>query len=473
MPLFRFLPVLCFCYLTVFAGEQPIARLIVDASGKITIESPATTARPETQATNNGSARALPLEGQRTWVTAPLVPAGEASRWNPMPAEVDRGLPLPDLATKFFYGSCLGDGTITTELRFINLGPGDAPPFRVAFYLGETPTSYRETLYAFSDFTEGLAAGETAMVTGSAPAPDGLKGDFYVFVSLDDLGEVTESSEANYGLSEDFVTLPCAGGQPDLAVTRTEVICSSTQRLTLDVEISNIGVAGVGPSQLQIFLKDENDRLQPLHDLEVLGFNPDTRWSFQYSWSATQMLQGVYRLYAMIDSNEVVDESNEMNNVGESWGLGLPCTNSLPDLLVDEVVATRLRGNWVDLQATLRNQSVVSAGPFLAGLYASDDADITPDDLLLMEMELPVGLPAGGLEDVTAEEIFLETGTYFIGAVADVDDQVVEAEETNNTGGLSGSRDFAPPLGQTAEFWDDVAIWEGGTLLELLLQLAE
>ena len=109
-----------------------------------------------------------------------------------------------------------------------------------------------------------------------------------------------------------------------------------------------------------------------------------------------------------------------------------------PDLVVSALTApTRAgAGQTIAVSNTVKNQSTVSAaGASDVALYLSTDAVIDPaTDQLLTTRSVP-GLAPGAVSAATTSVKIpdgLAPGTYFIGAVADPADAVVEASESNN-----------------------------------------
>ena len=121
----------------------------------------------------------------------------------------------------------------------------------------------------------------------------------------------------------------------------------------------------------------------------------------------------------------------------------------LADLRVTNVDGLPSQWNATErltVSVTVRNQGEGNAGIFLVGLYASVDPIITTDDELIGSsstsgileggdfsvvtitvppLSVPSGLVSQGVED-------LDRGNYYLGAIADIQGQVDEADEGNN-----------------------------------------
>lgn len=110
-----------------------------------------------------------------------------------------------------------------------------------------------------------------------------------------------------------------------------------------------------------------------------------------------------------------------------------------PDLVVSSgppsVPAQVVRGGTVTFtQWRVRNDGS-AAGAFSVGFFLSADAQITADDMLLGQAPRSGGLAAGaetvGTNTVPVP-VDLGCGTYFLGILADDEDDVGETDETNN-----------------------------------------
>ena len=146
---------------------------------------------------------------------------------------------------------------------------------------------------------------------------------------------------------------------------------------------------------------------------------------------------------------------------GGGGGGGAPTTppGPLADLMVAKVDGLPSQWNARDsftVSVTVRNQGEGRAGAFLVGLYASEDRIITTGDELIgssptsgileggdsrvvritvSPLSVPSGLVSQGVED-------LDRGNYYLGAIADIEGDVDEADEENND---DHARNTPPP----------------------------
>ncbi len=116
-----------------------------------------------------------------------------------------------------------------------------------------------------------------------------------------------------------------------------------------------------------------------------------------------------------------------------------------PDLVMTGISgpATAVQGDAIVLNSTVENQGGTTAGVFRLGYYLSTDSSITTADVYLGERN-EYGLLAAGASS-SGNHSFgpltipanLTPGSYYIGAIADYLDSVVEDDEANNA--LSGN----------------------------------
>ena len=111
---------------------------------------------------------------------------------------------------------------------------------------------------------------------------------------------------------------------------------------------------------------------------------------------------------------------------------------ALPDLVVSTLQApgSMLRGRAFTIQETTANTATVgAAGASITALYLSVDLIVGPTDIPLGSgavANLAPGASASGATSVTLP-VSVTPGTYFIIAVADVNEVVAESGESNNT----------------------------------------
>ena len=104
------------------------------------------------------------------------------------------------------------------------------------------------------------------------------------------------------------------------------------------------------------------------------------------------------------------------------------------------------------------NRGSVTSGASTAGIYLSTDANITTSDTLLATVDSSSLSPNGvsGYVDHHAVSVTLPgnlaPGTYYIGGIADYNNQLVESNEGNNASGAVQITVTAPPAPDLTEY---------------------
>jgi hypothetical protein len=132
--------------------------------------------------------------------------------------------------------------------------------------------------------------------------------------------------------------------------------------------------------------------------------------------------------------NQTVNITN--NNTTSASGT----YNQLPDYLITEFSSSStfiFAGLSVDLTSTIANQGGTPTACINIGIYLSTNATITTADTLLADWSLkPCNVAPGGTYRWSMSVTIPEntaTGYYFIGIIADVNQDETESNENNNT----------------------------------------
>jgi len=144
---------------------------------------------------------------------------------------------------------------------------------------------------------------------------------------------------------------------------------------------------------------------------------------------------GTYYVGTVADVMNLVDESDETNNTGV--GSPVVITKVYPDLVMTSVSGppTAETGRQITVLGNVKNQGQFKAGTLNVGFYLSADGQITTADIQLGRAILS-SLGAGVEQTVAVTGTVpatLSGGKYFVGAIADSANTVVESNEGNNS----------------------------------------
>ncbi len=113
-------------------------------------------------------------------------------------------------------------------------------------------------------------------------------------------------------------------------------------------------------------------------------------------------------------------------------------TANLPDLIVSQVdgPSSGARGGRISITYTVKNQGNVTARRTEIAFYLSTDTNITTKDIPLGKGQVPVLAPGASFTGTSWEYIRkdIPPGNYYIGAIVDPQNRIIESNEGNNTG---------------------------------------
>ncbi len=117
---------------------------------------------------------------------------------------------------------------------------------------------------------------------------------------------------------------------------------------------------------------------------------------------------------------------------------GAGVTTPLPDLIVSSISGPNLSkpGGRIAIANTITNQGTQAAGNFVVNFYLSTDQQITASDIFLGKRSVK-GLAAGASSGPVSTNVTIPrsvtTDSYFIGAIVDPTNVILESDEGNNT----------------------------------------
>jgi subtilase family serine protease len=359
----------------------------------------------------------------------------------------------------------IGD-SIEMSVKVKNQGEATAGTHKLRIYFSSDATitssdSYTGRACTFDGSTD---VDETRTCSGYISIPTDLTpGTYYLGGIADAEGEVEESDESNNTRASGAIEIsdPPPTALPDLAMVAITIPGTGSigDSITVELTIQNHGEAASGAFRAGVYFS--TDQTLTTTDTYSGAF-----CSFQgLSVGGTagcegpvgvpeSLAPGVYFVGGIADDGNTVEETDETNNdlAGEIT-LSIPASG--PDLIVTSLTApaTGVIGDSIYVEATLENQGDQDAGAFRFGLYYSTDDEISSDDELAFVFVTPSspltadrfsgagcgfesGLGAGeagscsGFIPVPDD---LTPGTYYLGAIADDLNEVVESDEENNT----------------------------------------
>lgn len=329
-----------------------------------------------------------------------------------------------------------------------------ADPFDVAFYLS-SDTNITTADVLLGQVTESGASdpGDTFGESGpgrTLTIPGGTAdGTYYLGMIVDVTDTVAESNEANNvaWASLEVATTP---DDVDLVADSVSAAASSVERgQTLDISYSgHLSGSGTvdGSFSIGLYLSTDatfggGDRLLAERTGSWASDPGDTFGETGFTVTVpAATVAGTYYLGMVVDSADVVAESNESNNTASHYPLevtepgttrpnlvAMPCSTA--PVMVTPPASVQL--TWRGL-----NLGEAAAGAFTTAVYLSDDATIGDAGDSLVEQRRPSGWPVGfdtGPQQVGIDiDAGASPGTVYVGVVLDRDGEIDESDEGDN-----------------------------------------
>ena len=375
----------------------------------------------------------------------------------------------------------VGDN-VTTDLTIDNLGSADAGEHYTRIYLSDNTTiSTTDTQLGGDLYFVPISAGSSSTVYGhSFTVPNEPDGTYYLGALVDYYNNVAESDETNNDwYRSGTVTISGPSGDPDLHWTSLALSTDSWERgdvVTADLTVENQGLAEAGYHYSQIYLSDDSyidgTDTKLGDDLYFDGIIAGASRTYSgHSFTVPDWPDGTYWIGALVDVYNSVNESDESNNGGARGGQVTIHSGTQPDLHWTSLSLTA--DSWArDLSVTggltVANSGTGDAGSFSAQLYISDNDIISIYDTQLGGDVYYSGITAGssGTEYETFNAPDKVDGTYWVGALVDVYNEVIETDETNNGGTRSGTVSYSGTGGGPDLEWTSMALssssWQQG-----------
>jgi subtilisin family serine protease/subtilase family serine protease len=256
-------------------------------------------------------------------------------------------------------------------------------------------------------------------------------------------GQVLEGDETNNSLAASSSIVITAGA--DLLMTA--VSGPSTGIVGTDITVSNtVKNQGAGPAsvvqQVHLFLSTDSTITSSDTYLGSRSQALDAGESDSDNTSVTipvSLAIGTYYIGAISDAGEYIIETDETNNSLAGNTITLTADLDVIMTAVSGPASMILGTTSSTVSNTVKNQGTGATGDFYIGLYLSTDQTITTGDILIgSHSSVGSGNSLGGGVSSTRNTSVtiansLTPGTYYIGAIADKNNVIVETDETNNS----------------------------------------
>ncbi|MFH0774686.1 MAG: CARDB domain-containing protein [bacterium] len=289
-----------------------------------------------------------------------------------------------------------------------------------------------ENFHTFTDEVQGKTAGVAGDVVILRVTV--TSGSGYSYIRYGN-GPDAEDLKAHITLQGSIlVSLPPT---PDLVVSSLGQATYSSNYITGTYTIKNQGSGSAGSFKVYFYLSSDTTITTGdtyLGYINISGLSVGASISGNYSFYRSSSPSGYY-IGAIVDPDNYIAESNENNNTAY---------NSIqvvaPDLVVSSLGQATYSSSdqspgyyYITGTYTVKNQGNGNAGSFDVYSYLSPDTTITTGDTQLGYMNIP-SLSAGA--SIFGNYFYSRSSSpagYYIGAIVDPYNSIVESNENNNT----------------------------------------
>ncbi len=149
----------------------------------------------------------------------------------------------------------------------------------------------------------------------------------------------------------------------------------------------------------------------------------------------TSLAPGTYYVGAIADSTNAIAETNEANNAIVGTQISIVGADLTMTSLTGAPASVAAGGSFSLTNTVAAASTGGNAGAFTVGFYLSTDSVITTADSSIGTRAV-TSLAAGGTSSATTTVTVpasLAAGSYYVGAIADSANQVIESNESNNS----------------------------------------
>jgi hypothetical protein len=355
---------------------------------------------------------------------------------------------------------------VQVVVNYRNNGCAPAGFFYVDIYKNSPDYPYLECnqygdTYCYSD---GLAAGATATctktITYSAP------GDYTLAAFVDSACVVDEVTEFNWGYNYNTngVPITISPAQPDLivqSITTDPVSPQAGQPVSVTVTIKNQGYAATGTT---VFWYDFYKNRDTAPTVGVYGNEYQSTSGLaagattSRTWTVTYADAGIYKMWAQVDSEGGITESNEDNNV--LGPVNFTIIPAKPDLIITSLtkdVANPVVGQTINVTASIKNQGLAAlSSTYKYWLDVYKDKPAAAACYLVGDYFREISaLAAQASTTITLPVTYNAAGVYTLRAFADSMCAAVESDENNNQATLTITVNLSPPNEDNCDFDGD------------------
>ena len=270
--------------------------------------------------------------------------------------------------------------TIVTTVQ--NTGTKNSNSFHITFYLSKDRTITTSDILLPRDLkiSEGLTAGTSNTFYTPVTIPSNLIGSYYIGAIIDSYNEECETNELN-NIVVSSNTMNIAA--PDLVITAITTGSTTYKKgstITISNTAKNQGNVKSNGFYVNFYLSKDSsittsDILIGQQYIPILSAGATN--STTNSFTLPSDISGNYYVGAIADPNNIVAETNELNNIGIS---SKTISISVPDLAATSISTGSIsykRGSTITIKSTVKNQGSATSGKFYVKFYLSTNSKYT------------------------------------------------------------------------------------------------
>ena len=264
------------------------------------------------------------------------------------------------------------------------------------------------------------------------------------------------------------VTIKVQPGRPpqsiDLVATSIDGPGEGTQGGSISVYriISNGGATNAGRFKIKYYFSSNrtiSDSDFLLGEEEVTSLNGGFVSGRNVNITVpARVSTGSYYLGMIVDADNAIFESNEGNNIERDSEIIVIRSGGRPNLVATSIdgPSSGSQGGSISVRRRVSNDGNAASGTFKIGYYLSTNRTISTGDNLLGKEEIT--LNAGSSSDIMVSINIpnsISIGTFYLGMIVDVDEDVTESNEDNNIVRDSGTINIGSGGGLSADRYEN------------------
>lgn len=293
----------------------------------------------------------------------------------------------------------IAGGNTTVYCNIKNLGNANSNSSQILYYLSDDETlSMGSDIYLGTINIASIWSESSGQYNYTATIPSNVSlGNKYVILYVDGGWNYNDESNENNNIGATPITISApVVNKPDLTVTGSfstpSTITTDGNTILFNANFKNLGTGNANSFNVKYFLS-ETSAYNPSTAV-LLATQTYSALSAGSSSAASLYLTipgglsaGTKYILSYVDSSNVIDESNENNNMGAA-----PLTVNNPAPTKSELLITSFTtpdkstpSGAISVSCTIENIGGTAANGFIVSFHLSDDASVNAGDLYLSE----------------------------------------------------------------------------------------